>query len=184
MPAATRRAGCIHLLFAVARVVRGALRRLRTRDPGFLGAVMWWGFDVAVLWACFHAFAGAPPVAVIVLVYFVGMLANTLPLPGGVGGVDGGMIGAAIGFGIDEGLAIVAVLAYRGIAFWLPTAPGALAYVRLRRELDREAEQHRHRDADRDGRRRAGATQHGFTHQPAVAGDPVDGPEHVVEPTV
>ena len=61
-----------------------------------------------------------------------------MPLPGGVGGVDGGMIGAAIGFGIDGGLAIVAVLAYRAIAFWLPTVPGALACVRLRRDLDRE----------------------------------------------
>jgi uncharacterized protein (TIRG00374 family) len=67
------------------------------------------------------------------------MLGNILPLPGGVGGVDGGMIGTAIGFGVDESLAIVAVLAYRSIAFWLPTAPGALAYVRLRRSLDREA---------------------------------------------
>jgi uncharacterized membrane protein YbhN (UPF0104 family) len=124
---------------AVARGVRGALRLLRTRDPGVLGALAWWGFDVAVLWACFHAFGDAPPVAVVVLVYFVGMLANTLPLPGGVGGVDGGMIGAAIGFGIDERLAIVAVLAYRAIAFWLPTVPGALAYMRLRRDLKRDA---------------------------------------------
>ena len=70
------------------------------------------------------------------MVYFVGMLANTLPLPGGVGGVEGGMIATAIGFGIDEGLAIVAVLSYRAIAFWLPTVPGALAYVRLRRDLE------------------------------------------------
>jgi uncharacterized protein (TIRG00374 family) len=74
-----------------------------------------------------------------VLVYFVGMLANTLPLPGGVGGVDGGMIAAAIGFGLDEGLAIVAVLAYRAIAFWLPTVPGAIAYVRLRRDSERQS---------------------------------------------
>jgi len=171
---------------AVARGVRGALRLLRTRDSGYLGAVMWWGFDVAVLWACFHAFGGAPPVAVVVLVYFIGMLANTLPLPGGVGGVDGGMIGAAIGFGIDEGLAIVAVLAYRGIAFWMPTVPGALAYVRLRRDLEREAEEHGNRDADehddRHGRRRAGATS--FTHRPAVARDAVDQSDDVIEPTV
>lgn len=88
-----------------------------------------------MLWACFRAFGGSPELSVLVLVYFVGMLANLLPLPGGVGGVDGGMIGAAIGFGIDGGLAIVAVLAYRGFAFWLPTLPGAVAYVGLRRGL-------------------------------------------------
>jgi hypothetical protein len=31
------------------------------------------------------------------MAYFVGMLANTLPVPGGIGAVDGGMIGALIG---------------------------------------------------------------------------------------
>jgi uncharacterized membrane protein YbhN (UPF0104 family) len=122
-----------HGMAGVARGVRGAITLVRARDPSLVGALAWWGFDVAVLWACFRAFGSAPPVAVIVLVYFVGMLANTLPLPGGVGAVDGGMIGAAIGFGIDGGLAIVAVLAYRAIAFWLPTLPGAIAYLRLRR---------------------------------------------------
>jgi hypothetical protein len=166
---------------AVGRGVRGALRLLRARDAGLAGALAWWGFDVAVLGACFHAFGGAPPVAVVVLVYFVGMLANTLPLPGGVGGVEGGMIGAAIGFGIDEGLAIVAVLAYRGIAFWLPTVPGALAYVRLRRDLEREGEQHRHGDADEHdhGQRRRGAraAEYRFAHQPWVTGDAVHEPQ-------
>jgi uncharacterized protein (TIRG00374 family) len=143
-------------LAVVASGVRGAMRLLAARDAGYAGAVAWWAFDIAVLAACFHAFGGAPPVAVIVLVYFVGMLANTLPLPGGIGGVDGGMIAAAIGFGVDEGLAIVAVLAYRAIAFWLPTIPGALAYAQLRRELEREDEQEPDRAAgeDRHGRRR------------------------------
>ena len=88
-----------------------------------------------MLGACFRAFGGAPPVAVIVLVYFVGMLANTLPLPGGIGGVDGGMIGAAIGFGIDEGLAIVAVLSYRAIAIWIPAPVGLAALSPLRRTI-------------------------------------------------
>ena len=63
--------------------------------------------------------------------YFVGMLANTLPLPGGVGGVDGGMVGALIAFGVEPELALIAVLAYRGFAFWLPILPGAVAYLGL-----------------------------------------------------
>jgi len=124
-----------HVVAALGSGVRGAIELLRSRDWRLLGALAWWGFDIGVLWACFHAFGGSPELSVLVLVYFVGMLANLLPLPGGVGGVDGGMIGAAIGFGIDGGLAIVAVLAYRGFAFWLPTLPGALAYVGLRRAL-------------------------------------------------
>ena len=73
----------------------------------------------------------------LVLGYFVGMLANTLPLPGGIGGVDGGMIGAFAAFGVDPGLAVLSVLAYRVFAFWLPTAPGVVAYLQLRRTVSR-----------------------------------------------
>src|SRR5947209_13406601 len=107
--------------------VRTALSLVRARDPYLLGALAWWGFDIAVLWACFHAFGSAPPQAVIVMAYFVGMLGNALPLPGGIGGVDGGMIGAFSAFGVDVELSVVSVLAYRAFAFWLPTLPGAIA---------------------------------------------------------
>src|SRR5690348_16396751 len=121
----------------VAAGVRGALFLARRGEPGLVGAFAWWGFDIAVLWASFHAFGAVPPVSVIVMGYFVGTLANTLPLPGGVGGVDGGMIGAFLAFGVDPGTAVLAVLAYRGIAFWLPTLPGAIAYFQLRRKIGR-----------------------------------------------
>jgi uncharacterized protein (TIRG00374 family) len=102
-----------------------------------LGAIAWWGFDIAVLWACFHAFGASPPKGVIVMAYFIGMLGNTLPLPGGIGGVDGGMIGAFAAFGVHVQVAIVAVLAYRAFAFWLPTLPGGIAYLQLRRTVHR-----------------------------------------------
>lgn len=119
--------------------VRTALSLIRDgewRAP--LGALAWWGFDICVLWATFHAFGGpTPPFSVLVMAYFVGMLANVLPLPGGIGGVDGGMIGALIAFRVDSGTAIVAVLTYRGFSFWLPTIPGAIAYFQLRRTVSR-----------------------------------------------
>jgi uncharacterized membrane protein YbhN (UPF0104 family) len=119
----------------LAAGVREALAVARAREPGLLGALAWWGFDIAVLAACFRAFGETPSVAVLVMGYFVGMLANTLPLPGGVGGVDVGMVGAFAGMGVDAGLAVVAVLSYRMLAFWLPTVPGAIAYLRLRRDV-------------------------------------------------
>ena len=72
----------------------------------------------------FHAFGSPPPFTVIWMAYFVGMLGNLLPLPGGLGGVEGGMIGAFAAFGVDFNLAVLAVLSYRGISFWLPTLPG------------------------------------------------------------
>ena len=121
---------------AIAAGIRGALALLRGRDPALIGAVAWWGFDIGVLWACFHAFGEPPPPAVLVMAYFTGMLGNLLPLPGGVGGVEGGMIAALIGFDVAGGLAVVAVLSYRAFAFWLPTLPGAIAYLQLRRTVD------------------------------------------------
>jgi len=124
-----------NLTLHVAAGVRGALFLARRGEPGLIGAFAWWGFDIAVLWASFHAFGVAPPVAVIVMGYFVGTLANTLPLPGGVGGVDGGMIGAFLAFGVDPATAVLAVLSYRAIAFWLPTLPGLVAYFQLRRTM-------------------------------------------------
>jgi uncharacterized protein (TIRG00374 family) len=117
--------------------VQTAIGLVREKNPALIGAVAWWGFDIAVLWACFHAFGGSPPKGVIVMAYFVGMLANALPLPGGIGGVDGGMIGAFAAFGVDAELSVVAVLAYRAFAFWLPTLPGAVAYLQLRRTVQR-----------------------------------------------
>jgi uncharacterized membrane protein YbhN (UPF0104 family) len=120
---------------AAASGVRTAMHLVQERDLSLLGGVAWWGFDIAVLWSCFHAFGGAPPTAVVVMSYFVGQLGNVLPLPGGIGGVDGAMIGAFSAFGVSPALAVVSVLAYRAFAFWLPTLPGAVAYLQLRRTV-------------------------------------------------
>ncbi len=117
--------------------VRFAFEKLRHPDLAMVGVVTWWGFNVAVLYASFRAFGEAPPLAVLVQAYFVGMLANLLPLPGGIGVVDGGMIGAFVAFGVSPSLAVPAVLVYRLFAFWLPSIPGAIAYFQLRRTVSR-----------------------------------------------
>jgi len=117
--------------------MRDALAHLRSRDPALTGAVLFWAFQIAALWASFQAFGEAPPLSVVIMGFFVGMLGNLLPLPGGIGGVDGGMIGAFAAFGVDTGLAVVAVLAYRGFTFWLPTIPGVVAYLQLRKTVER-----------------------------------------------
>jgi uncharacterized protein (TIRG00374 family) len=117
--------------------IRTAIELIRSRDVKLLGAVAWWGFDISVLWAMFHAFGSPPPFAVIVMAYFIGTLGNLLPLPGGLGGVEGGMIGAFAAFGVNFKLAVLAVLSYRAISFWLPTPLGAVAYLQLRRTVAR-----------------------------------------------
>jgi uncharacterized protein (TIRG00374 family) len=119
----------------VGQGVRDAQQLVKSGNLGLLGAILWWGFDIAVLWASFKAFGESPAIGVLVVAYFVGTLANLLPLPGGIGGVDGGMVGALVAFGTNPGLAIVAVLAYRFFAFWLPIAPGAVAFASLRRTV-------------------------------------------------
>lgn len=127
-------------LFTRLATVPGTLRDgvqttaeiLRHPEPGLLGAAVYWAFDIATLWAGFRAFGAAPPVAAIVLAYYVGQIANVLPIPGGIGGVEGGMIGAFIAFGVNGSTAVLAVLAYRLISFWLPILPGSVAYLRLR----------------------------------------------------
>jgi uncharacterized protein (TIRG00374 family) len=117
--------------------VRFAMGKLRHPELALFGVMTWWGFNIAVLYASFRAFGEAPPTAVLVQAYFVGMLANLLPLPGGIGGVDGGMIGAFVAFGVSGSLALIAVLTYRLLAFWLPSIPGVIAYFQLRRTVDR-----------------------------------------------
>jgi uncharacterized membrane protein YbhN (UPF0104 family) len=105
--------------------VRDAWGLILQRDTRLLGAIGYWAFDAAVLWAMLHAFGAAPSLPVVALAYFVGQLANTVPVPGSV---SGGMAGALIAFGVPAELALPSVLAYRAIAIWLPS-PIALAAV-------------------------------------------------------
>jgi uncharacterized protein (TIRG00374 family) len=96
-----------------------------------LGAIAYWSFDIAVLGVSLRAFGSVVGVPVLVMSYFLGTLGSLLPLPGGIGGVEGGMIGALAAFGVPGGRAVVGVLAYRAISFWLPTLPGIAGYVAL-----------------------------------------------------
>jgi uncharacterized protein (TIRG00374 family) len=117
--------------------VRFALHSVRHPDLALLGTIGWWGFNIGVLYACFEAFGHAPPIAVVIEAYFVGMLGNLLPLPGGIGGVDAGMYGVFVAFDVPGSLALISVLTYRLFAFWLPSLPGAVAYFQLRRTVSR-----------------------------------------------
>jgi uncharacterized protein (TIRG00374 family) len=112
--------------------VRTAIDVVRERPLSLLGAAAYWGFDIATLGVSFRAFGQSVPIAQLIMGYFIGTLGSLLPLPGGVGGVEGGMIGAFAAFGVPAGRAVVGVLAYRAISFWLPTIPGIIGYLRLR----------------------------------------------------
>jgi uncharacterized protein (TIRG00374 family) len=90
-----------------------------------------------VLWAAFHAFGADVDITIILLGYLVGQLGGLLPIPGGIGGIDGGLIGMLIAFGAPAAATAAAVLTYRVILFWLPLIGGAVGFVALRRWLAR-----------------------------------------------
>ena len=133
-----RRLATVPSTFAVG--TREAIRFVREPSRGgmaLVGAIGFWAAQIAILAAAFKAFDVNVSLAVIVQGFFVGMFANLLPLPGGVGGVDAGMIGAFVLFGFPDNSVFAAVLVYRLIAFWLPLLPGIIAFVMLRRTVTR-----------------------------------------------
>jgi len=94
-----------------------------------LGAVGYLGFDIAVLGLAFAGLGhpiSAPP---LVLAYIIGYAANSLPVPGGIGVLEGGLVGALVFYGAPVAPATAAVLLYHTIAFWIPSLGGAIAYI-------------------------------------------------------
>jgi uncharacterized membrane protein YbhN (UPF0104 family) len=114
--------------------VRDAFGVVRAGDPRLLGAIAWWAFDLAVLWAVFHAVGTPPAIPTLALAYFLGQVANTIPIPGAA---SGGLAGVLIASGVAPDMALAAVLSYRAIAIWLPAPAGAHALAGLRRTTAR-----------------------------------------------
>jgi len=118
-----------------------AVRLLRTGDPAIIaGASGYMLFDVAMLGVCFAAFGNdVPPVGVLLVAYIIGQLGSLIPIPGGIGGVDAGLIGTLVVYGVDAADAAVAVIAYRGLLLAIPALLGLPALAVLRRRLRDEA---------------------------------------------
>lgn len=135
-----------------AQGTRTAITFVRHPSAGamaFGGAIGFWGANIAILWASFHAFDVSVPLGVVIQGFFLGMVANLFPFaPGGVGAVDAGLIGAFVLFGLPSAEVFAAVLAYRVIAFWLPIPPGIIAFFQLRKTVSRWESEGR----DRPGR--------------------------------
>jgi uncharacterized protein (TIRG00374 family) len=106
-----------------------------------LGLIAYLAFDVMIVWATFHALGPAPPLAILWIAYLIGELGGLIPVPGGIGGVDAGLVGTLALYNVSLASAAGAVLAYRAIALWVPAVVGGGAFVFLRRTLRDEAEQ-------------------------------------------
>ena len=90
--------------------------------------------DAGVLAACF-GLAGLPvPWRGLLFAYAAGQLAGQLvPLPGGLGGVEGGVLGALTLTGTPPAAAAAAVIVYRVTGCWTVGATGAAAAAALAR---------------------------------------------------
>ena len=127
-------------LASLASGIRETELVLRHPNLRLLGAVGFWIFDVAVLWLAFRALGSAPAFGAVVMAYLLGMIANMVPIPGGIGAVDLGLVGMLAVYGAPLSTAAAAVLVYRAISLWIPTLIGTVAYVLLRGDLRRPIE--------------------------------------------
>jgi uncharacterized protein (TIRG00374 family) len=126
---------------AVVRGIAEARGILRSADRRVLaGSFGYWFFDNAVLWATFHAFGLSPPITVILMGYLIGQLGGLIPLPGGIGGIDLGLIGVLVAYGTSAAGTAAAVFAYHVILFWLPLVVGGIAFAMLRRNMPSRGE--------------------------------------------
>jgi uncharacterized membrane protein YbhN (UPF0104 family) len=122
--------------------IRGGILELRMRGGSrrrmtFAGAIGYLDFDIATLAACLQAIGSGLPLGDLVLAYAIGQLGGVIPLPGGIGATEGGLIGAFVLYGSAVVPATAAVLLFRFVQLGVPLLLGPPAIVLLRRTLRR-----------------------------------------------
>ena len=122
----------------VADGVDQAIALLRDHSFGVVvGSFAYMAFDIAALGFGFAAVGPAPTFGVLVLGYLIGQLGNLIPVPGGIGGTEGALIGIFALYGVNIPQATAAVLLYRLFQLLIPAFLGVPAFVLLRRRLAR-----------------------------------------------
>lgn len=125
--------------YSLGQGVEDGLLMLRERPVAIVaGSMGTMAFDLAVLGMCFKAVGYSPSLGVLVVGYLVGQLGGNIPVPGGIGGLDAGLIGTFVLFHQPLAATSAAVLIYHAIALWVPALLGSVAFVQLRRTLQRE----------------------------------------------
>jgi uncharacterized protein (TIRG00374 family) len=90
-------------------------------------------FDLLSLDLVFLALRYQPGFGPLTVAYAAANIASAIPLtPGGLGVIEVTLVAVTVGFGAPRATAVLAVLGYRIVNYWLPLIPGAIAYIRLR----------------------------------------------------
>jgi uncharacterized membrane protein YbhN (UPF0104 family) len=128
------RPGRLHsFLTGTATTVRDTRRLTFGRDWRIVGAIGYLWFDIAALFACLTAAGHRPPLAALVLAYQIGYMSNLIPVPGGIGVLDGSLIGMLILYGVGGTAAAASTLVYHAISLWIPTIWGTIAFVLMQK---------------------------------------------------
>jgi uncharacterized membrane protein YbhN (UPF0104 family) len=126
--------GKLHtFLTDTASSVRDTEQLLRHPNWRILGAIGYLWFDIAVLFACFAAAGHAAPLAPVILAYQIGYISNFIPVPGGIGVLDGSLIGMLVLYGLGGTVATAATLVYHAISLWVPALWGTIAFIVLQK---------------------------------------------------
>jgi uncharacterized membrane protein YbhN (UPF0104 family) len=135
-----RLAAAIHFArYSLGQGIRDGVQLLRQRSIGVIvGSLGTLVFDLAVLAASFKAVGYSPAFGVLVLGYLVGQLGGNIPIPGGIGGLDAGLVGTFALYHQPLAPTTAAVLIYHAIVLWVPGVLGSIAFVQLRNTLRRE----------------------------------------------
>jgi uncharacterized membrane protein YbhN (UPF0104 family) len=128
-------------LLDISTGIQAARHSLTTPNWRMLGAIGYLGFDIAVLGTLFAATGHPIPIDALILGYIIGYLANTLPVPGGFGVLEGGLAAMLIAYGAPPTQTAAAVIVYHTIAFWIPSLGGIIGYTLLRRREPHEPAQ-------------------------------------------
>jgi len=113
--------------------IRAFLADHDRRNVALLFALGNWVLDATALWVCLAAFGEVVQPGLLLAAYGAANLLGLLPLtPGGLGVVEGVLIPGLLAFGVGGGAAVLGVLSWRVIQFWLPIPVGGIAYAALR----------------------------------------------------
>jgi uncharacterized protein (TIRG00374 family) len=93
-----------------------------------------WLFDYLALLAALAAVGSRPRPSLVLLAYVGAAVLGMIPLtPGGLGFVEAGLTALLALAGVPGPEAVLATLAYRLVAYWLPLMVGPIAYLYYRR---------------------------------------------------
>jgi uncharacterized membrane protein YbhN (UPF0104 family) len=129
-----------------------------------LGAVAYLAFDLLILWLALVAVHAhpTPGFAIVVMAYIIGALGGSLPLPASVGTIAG-IAGMLIVYGVHHNPAVAAVVLYQAIGLLVPVAGGTIAYIMIRRQLERRPSGPTTDPADNSSLRRTSSGETGQT---------------------